>query len=275
MSQVWIDGALIDKNDAKVSVFDHGLLFGDGVTEGMRVYGGSVFRLAQHLDRLFAAADTTALKLTMTRADFAAAITATLAANGRTDGYIKVVVTRGAGTLGLDPRKCEPQVVVIAEDVVPFPRELYHVGLDVVTASVRWPLPHPVGTLSRVAGVMAKREALQAGCLEAIVLDAAGSVVGGAESDLAAVYGSTQRLPNRGGVTQQFVAELAERAGLTVVVSGLTRDDLRMADELFLVSAEAELIGVRSLDGSKVGAGGEGPITRQLREAYRAATRGV
>ncbi|MFO0851221.1 MAG: aminotransferase class IV [Gemmataceae bacterium] len=275
MSQVWIDGALVDKNDAKVSVFDHGLLFGDGVTEGMRAYGGSVFRLAEHLDRLFASADAIALKLTMTRPDFAAAIAATLAANGRADGYVKVVVTRGAGTLGLDPRKCEPQVIVIAEDVVPFPRELYAVGLDLVTTSVRWPLPHPVGTLSRVAGVLAKREALQAGCLEAVVLDAAGSVVGGAESDLAAVYGNTVRLPNRGGVTQQFVAELAERAGSTVVVGGLNRDDLTAADELFLTSAEAEQIGVRSLDGSKVGGGGEGPITRQLREAFRAATRGV
>lgn len=274
MSQVWIDGALVGKNDAKVSVFDHGLLFGDGVAEGMRAYGGSVFRLAEHLDRLFASADAISLKLTMTRADTAAAIAATLAANSRADGYVKVIVTRGAGTLGLDPRKCEPQVIIIAEDVVPIPRELYAHGLDVITASVRQPVPHPVGTLSRVAGVMAKRESLQAGCLEAIILDTAGTVVGAAESDLAAVVGSVMQVPVAGGVTQQFVAELAVRAGLTVEVRPLTPDDLRAADELFLTSAEAGVVGVRSVDGSQIGGGGEGPITRRLREAFRAATRG-
>lgn len=273
MSQVWIDGALIDKNDARVSVFDHGLLFGDGVTLGMRVYGGAVFRLADHLDRLFIAADGIGLKLNLDRDDFAAAIRATLDANGRADGYVKVLVTRGAGTLGLDPRKCEPTVVVIAEDVGPYPRELYAVGLDVITATTR--RSHSIaGTLSRVANVLAKAEALRAGCLEALMLDADGTVAGGSETDVAAITARTLRTPDGGGVMHRFVAELADQAGLSVTVGPLTVADLRSADELVLTSTEAEVLAVRSLDGGAIGAGGEGPISRQLREAFRAATRG-
>jgi branched-chain amino acid aminotransferase len=273
MSQVWIDGALVDKNDARVSVFDHGLLFGDGVTVGMRAYGGTVFRIAEYLDQLSDSAGQIRLKLTLSRDDFASAIRATLAANNRADGYIRVIVTRGAGTLGLDPRKCEPTVIIIAEEVAPFPRELYAVGVDVITAERSRPVEIP-GTLSRVANVMAKAKALTAGYLEALMVSDDGLVLGGSETDVAVVTGRTLRMNEGGGGVHRFVAELAAQAGLTVTVGPLPLVELQAADEVFLTSTEAELIGVRSVDGRPVGAGGEGPVTRRLREAFRAATRG-
>src|SRR4051794_6860479 len=167
MNLVWIDGRLVDKNDARVSVFDHGFLYGDGAWEGLRAYAGTPFRLRDHLANLACSADAIGLRVPLSADDLAAAVTQTLRANNRVDGYVRVIVTRGAGTLGLDPRKCEPTVIVITEEIGLSPRELADHGLDVAVLDA--PRPHPPGTLlSRAGFVAAKAAALRAGCFEAL-----------------------------------------------------------------------------------------------------------
>jgi branched-chain amino acid aminotransferase len=271
-SKVWIDGKLYDKNDAKVIVFDHGLLFGDGVWEGMRAYDGRVFKLREHLDRLFRSAELLSLTIPETSEELAAAVAATLQANNRSNGYVRVVVTRGPGTLGLDPRKCEPAVIVLAEDVVEYPRELYDAGLDVVLVpATRYESSDR--TLSRAGVVQAKVEALKAGCLDAILYDSGGAVLGSTDGAVFAVMDG--RLFTSAGtqVAQSVVVAEATAAGLSTA-GALTRDHLASApDEVFLASTAAEVIAVRSIDGQAIGPGREGPITRQLRDLYRTAVR--
>ena len=179
-SQVWIDGKLVDKNDAKISVFDHGLLFGDGVWEGMRAYDGRVFKLREHLDRLYRSAELLSLTIPVTSDELGSAVTATLQANHRSHGYVRVLVTRGPGTLGLDPRKCEPQVIVIVDDIALYPKELYENGLEVITSSFTRNHPNAINprikSLNYLNNILAKIEAIRAGCLEAIMLNHKGEV---------------------------------------------------------------------------------------------------
>ncbi len=278
MSVVWLDGELVDKADAKIGVADHGLLFGDGVTADMRAYGGRVFRLAQHLDRLHAAADDIGLSLPVAGSDLASAIDATLKANNRADGFVKLVVTRGAGPLTLDPRKCVPVMFILAEEAAPFPRELYDCGLDVTVQQVTWRSADCyLGGSGRLGP---KRTALANGCLEALVTDKDDSLAGGSETDVAVVAGGVLRFAP-GGPTHDAVADLAESLGLAVerdaVIplpevppAGVTTLGM---DEVFLTSAAAQVIGVRSVLGRPVGAGGEGPVTRRLRREFAAMVR--
>jgi branched-chain amino acid aminotransferase len=275
-SKVWIDGKLLDKNDARISVFDHGLLFGDGVWEGMRIFGGRVFKLREHLDRLRASAAAVGLALPLSADELASAVETTVKANARTEGYVRLTVTRGAGTLGLDPRKCDPSFIIVAEDVVPYPREVYDAGLDVVLSEVRLPdprsVPPGVRTLNSLPHVLAKLGALRAGCLEALMMDSDDWIVGGSETDLALVRdGELWFAP--GGVIHNAIADLARSVGPTSTGSRIHRDLVDQAYEVFLTSAEAEVIAVRSVDGRPVGSGREGPVTRKLRELYREATR--
>ena len=275
-SKVWIDGKLFDKNDAKVSVFDHGLLFGDGVSEGMRAYGGRVFRMADHLDRLYQCSATYLfLTVPMTRDELAAGIGEVLAANGRTDGYVRVVVTRGPGTLGLDPRKCEPSVIIIAEDVVDYPRELYDTGLEVITTLAAGSIPG-VTLLSRPADVWAKATALRAGCLDAVLYNWRGELLGSTDGSVFLVSHGWLNTHVGTHVAQRVIQdEVSVRLGVVAGFSGgaYTRDDLLKADEVFLVSTAAEVIAVTRIDGQPVGSGQEGPVTRRLRELYREAVR--
>ncbi len=267
MSLVWLDGELVDKADAKVGVADHGLLFGDGVTADLRAYGGRVFRLPQHLERLQAAAASVGLTLPVAGDELAAAINATLKANSRTDGFVKVVVTRGAGPITLDPRKCSPVTLILAEEAVPVPRELYADGLDVVTVPVPW--APPADLLSAGLRAAAKGTALRAGCLEALLVLPDGTVASGSETDVA-VVGPVSVKFAPGGVTHDAAAELVNGAERLPV----HRADLATAREVILTSAAAEVVAVRSIDGKPVGDGAEGPVARRLRQEFAAMTRG-
>jgi branched-chain amino acid aminotransferase len=216
------------------------------------------------------------LTIPLTNEELASAVAATLQANHRSYGYVRVVVTRGPGTLGLDPRKCEPSVIVIAEDVVPYPREVYDAGLDVVLSAVRCPeprsLPPGTRTLNSLPHVLAKRDALRAGCLEALMMDPDDWIVGGSETDLALVKDGEVRFAP-GGVIHDIIADLARSVGPTSTGRWICWDLVNQADEVFLTSAAAEVIAVRSIDGKPVGSGREGPITHRLRDLYREAVR--
>ncbi len=273
-SRAWLNGDLVDKLAARVSVYDHGLLYGDGVWEGLRLVAGTVYRLADHVALLTAAAES--LFIPLPKIDLTAAVTAAVAANARRDGYVRVILTRGPGTLGLDPRKCDPQLAVLVDDVVPFPAELYGHGLHVVTArSVRLdpanPL-HRVRSLSHGHMVLAKAEALRAGCLDAVLLTTAGTVAGCTEGHLFAVAGGTLRTPPAGGafppdVLRAVVLETAAGQAIAVEEADLFPADLLAADELFLAGTSGGVIAVGRVDGTDVRGGGEGPVTKAVRAA--------
>jgi len=266
-----------------VSVFDHGLLYGDGVFEGLRSYAGRVFRLDAHLDRLFASARAICLEIPLTKEAVAQAVTDTLAANGLTDGYVRLVVTRGAGSLGLDPNKTKhPQVIVIADTISLYPREFYDKGLRIVTAATQRTqsaaLSPRIKSLNYLNNIMAKLEGLQAGCVEALMLNHKGEVAE-CTGDNIFVVRSGRLLtppPDAGileGITRNAVMELAGAAGIDCREQTLVRHDLYTADECFLTGTAAEVIPVVEIDGRKIGAGGPGPLTRRLTDAFHALVR--
>jgi branched-chain amino acid aminotransferase len=275
--KVFISGKLYDKDDAKISVYDHGLLYGDGVFEGMRSYGGKVFRLEQHLERLWNSAKAIALEIPMSRPAMAKAVNDTLAANGIADGYIRLVVTRGAGSLGLDPnRTSNPQVIIIADHIVLYPDDLYQNGLEIVTASTM--RNHPaalsprIKSLNYLNNILAKIEGLQAGCIEALMLNHKGEVAECTGDNVFLVRGGKVFTPPTDagileGITRDVVIELARK-------TALTRHDFYVADECFLTGSAAEVIPVVKVDRRKIGAGVPGPITRDLMERFRRLTRG-
>ena len=280
--RVWINGKLFDKSDAKVSVYDHGLLYGDGVFEGIRVYHGKVFRLKEHIDRLYDSARAIWLEIPMTREDMTRAVEETVKANEKKDGYIRLVVTRGPGTLGLDPRKCEPQVFIIVDDISLYPRELYENGLEIITAAtIR---NHPaalnprIKSLNYLNNILAKIEAIRGGCLEALMLNPEGKVAECTGDNVFVVKHGTIRTPplDAGileGVTRNAVIELARKAGYTVREEALTRHDVFTADELFLTGTAAEIIPVVKCDGRPIGGGKPGPVTKKLRELFQQLVR--
>ena len=272
--KVWISGRLYDKQDAKISVYDHGLLYGDGVFEGLRSYGGKVFRLDEHLRRLWESALAIRLQIPIEREALAQAIVDTLAANKITDGYIRLVVTRGAGTLGLDPnRTSDPQIIIIADHISLYPAELYEKGLEIVTVSV--PRNHPaalsprIKSLNYLNNILAKIEGLQAGCSEALMLNTRGEVAECTGDNIFLVRGGQLRTPpvDAGileGVTRDAVIELARDARIEVREMTLTKHDVYVADECFLTGTAAEVIPVVKVDSRMIGRGEPGPITRDL-----------
>jgi len=281
--KIYINGELFDKADAKISVYDHGLLYGDGVFEGMRSYGGKVFRLSDHLDRLWKSAKAICLEIPMTQEAIAAAVNETLAVNNIKDGYIRLVVTRGAGTLGLDPNKTsDPQVIVITDFIELYPDELYENGLEIITAStIR---NHPAALSSRVKSlnylnnILAKIEGLQAGCIEALMLNHKGEVAECTGDNIFLVTKGELLTPpiHAGileGITRQAVIELAEQQGIEVHEIGLTRHDVFVADEVFLTGSAAEVVPVVKIDNRTIGTGKPGPITRDLQDRFRKLTR--
>jgi branched-chain amino acid aminotransferase len=281
MSRVWINGQLIDKIDARISPFDHGFLYGDGVWEHLRVCHGQPYHLAGHLQCLEQSTDSLGIALPHSRDELAAAITTVLAANERTNGYVRVIVSRGPGTLGPDPRKINPQVLIIAEEYQPFPRELYGHGLHAVTVPISPFTPEkqpPVRTLGQPHLVQAKRLALQQGCLEAILLrgSTSGPVIGLTEGilflvkDFALIIAEGQPRD----VTGHAVAALAASCVQTVVEYEVHTEDLLAADECCVAGAACGVIGIVQVNGQKIGSGTEGPITRMIRDRYQADTSG-
>ena len=281
-TKVWINGTLFDKLDAKVSVYDHGLLYGDGVFEGIRVYSGRVFKHREHIDRLYESAKAILLTIPITPDEMIKAVEDTVQANKKIDGYIRLIVTRGAGTLGLDPRKCDPQVIVIVDDISLYPRELYENGLAVITSSYIRNHPNALNprikSLNYLNNIMAKIEAIRAGCLEAIMLNHKGEVAECTGDNLFVVKGGILKTPPTDagileGITRNFVIGLAKKAGVPFQEAPLTRHDVYIANEVFLTGTAAEVIAVTKVDERMIGGGKQGPITAKLREAFTKAVR--
>jgi len=283
MTKVYINGKLFDKADARISVYDHGLLYGDGVFEGIRIYAGKVFRLREHLERLYDSAKAIALEIPLSREQMTEAVLHTVQVNNKKDGYIRLVVTRGAGSLGIDPRKTtDPQVIIIVDDISMYPPELYENGLEVITSS--YVRNHPnaleprIKSLNYLNNILAKMEAVRAGCLEAIMLNVHGEVAECTADNIFLVKRGVLKTPpvTAGileGITRDFVLELARGAKIPAQEVTLTRHDVYTADECFLTGTGAEIIPVVKCDGRVIGTGKPGPVTRQLRERFHQAVR--
>ncbi|MFM8251393.1 MAG: branched-chain-amino-acid transaminase [Planctomycetota bacterium] len=281
--KVYISGTLYAKEDAKISVYDHGLLYGDGVFEGMRSYSGKVFRLTEHLDRLWDSAKAIWLEIPISKQDLARAVYETLAANQITDGYIRLVITRGAGTLGLDPnRTSHPQVIIIADHIALYPAEFYERGLEIVTAStIR---NHPaalsprIKSLNYLNNILAKIEGLKAGCVEALMLNQKGEIAECTGDNIFLIrHGELLTPPVDAGIlegiTRNAVMEIAGNNGIVVREIPLTRHDVYIADECFLTGSAAEVIPVVKVDNRSIGDGQVGPITKKLRTLFHELTR--
>lgn len=281
--KVYINGQYYDKADAKISVYDHGLLYGDGVFEGMRAYSGKVFKLAEHVERLYASARAIHLTIPIDRAAMARAVEDTLALNGLSDAYIRLVVTRGAGSLGLDPRKTtDPQIIVIADSISLYPAELYEHGLKIVTAGTIRNHPQALNprikSLNYLNNILAKIEGTNAGCLEALMLNHKGEVAECTGDNLFLVKRGEVHTPSIDsgileGITRDAVIELARGEGLKVVERRMDRHDVYTADECFLTGTAAEVIPVVECDGRAIGDGVPGPVTKLLLEKFHRLVR--
>ena len=281
--KVYIGGKLFDKADAKISVYDHGLLYGDGVFEGIRSYSGRVFRMTEHVDRLFDSAQSIHLKVPISKAEMARAIDDTLAANKLVDAYIRVIVTRGSGSLGLDPRKTtDPQIIIITDAISLYPPELYESGLKIVTAGTLRNHPSALNprikSLNYLNNIMAKVEGTNAGCLEALMLNHKGEVAECTGDNIFVVRRGQVHTPplDAGileGITRDAVIELARGAGYPVFERSMDRHDIYTADECFLTGTAAEVIPVVECDGRSIGAGTPGPITKDLLQRFHALVR--
>lgn len=280
---IWLDGKWYDRETAMVSVYDHGLLYGDGVFEGIRVYGGKIFRLTEHLDRLYDSAKAIWLTIPMAKQEMVEITEEAVRRSGIAEAYIRHVITRGEGDLGLDPRKCpQPSIIIIVDTIKLWPEEVYETGLRVVTAGT--PIPHReslsprVKSLNYLAHILAKIEGIQAGADEVIMLDAAGAVAEGSGQNIFVVKNGRIRTPPPyagilKGVTRDVVIELAIQAGYDVQESMLNRYDVYTADEAFFTGTASEVVAIRQVDGRLIGAGKSGPVTRDLRTRFQALVR--
>jgi len=279
--KVHINGELVDKEDARISVFDHGLLYGDGVFEGMRSYAGKVFRLEEHLERLWQSAAALQLEIPGNKQQMAAAVMETLVANDIQDGYIRLVVTRGVGTLSLDPNSCDqPQVIIITDFITLYPDECYQDGMEIVTA--RTIRNHPqaldprIKSLNYLNNILAKIEGLEAGCVEALMLNHHGEVAECTGDNIFIVRDQQLLTPpcEAGvlhGITRATVMELAREDGIPVEETTMSLDDLYGADECFLTGSAAEVVPVIKVDENMIGEGTPGPITRRLTDLFHLA----
>lgn len=277
--KVNINGTLYAKEDARVSVYDHGLLYGDGVFEGMRSYGGQVFRLEQHLHRLWDSAKAIWLEIPVTQEALAATVTATLSANDIQDGYIRLVVTRGAGTLGLDPNlTSDPQVIIITDHITLYPDEYYENGLKIVTVATRRNHPDALNprikSLNYLNNILAKIEGLQAGCVEALMLNHRDEVAECTGDNIFLVKSGCLVTPATDagileGITRQAVLDLAQEAGMEVREPTIKLDDVYQADECFLTGSAAEVVPVVQVDDCQIGTGTPGPVTCDLMKRFR------
>lgn len=282
---IWIDGTYYDRASAKVSVFDHGLLYGDGVFEGIRVYNRRFFRLAQHVDRLYASAKGVWLEIPLAKAAMHRLLEEAVAKSGLEDAYIRLVVTRGVGDLGLDPRKCaKPSIICIVDTIQLWSQDRYDKGLTALTAATpihhRESLSPRIKSLNYLSHILAKVEGIAAGVDEVIMLDAQGYVAEASGMNLFAVANGTLKTPPPyagilRGVTRDAIIELARDATYGVEEVPLNRYDLYTADEMFLTGTAAEVVPVTKLDGRVIGTGKPGPTTQELAKRFKAlATRG-
>ncbi len=279
---VYIDGKLYPQDQAKISVFDHGLLYGDGVFEGIRIYHGKIFLCQEHIDRIYEGAHCLCLNIPLSKAEMRAALYETVRANKLQNGYIRLVVTRGAGTLGLNPYRCpKASVIIIAATIQLYPPELYEKGLDIITVAV--PRAHPetlnprVKSLNYLSNIMAKIEAINAGVEEAVMLNHQGLVSECTGDNIFIVKNGAVITPPPTatilvGCTRNTVLELARKARLPAREENLQRYDLYSADECFLTGTAAELIPVVKIDGRPIGSGQPGPVTLRLLKAFHKFT---
>ncbi|MFH1022367.1 MAG: branched-chain-amino-acid transaminase [Planctomycetota bacterium] len=282
--RVYIDGKLVPREKAVVSVFDHGLLYGDGVFEGIRAYGGRIFRLGEHVRRLYDSARCILLKIPLAPAAMEKAIRDTLVANRLKDGYIRVVVTRGVGTLGLDPDRCpRPSVIIIVGHIAIYPAEVYEKGLDIVTVPTlrnhAAALSPRVKSLNYLNNIMAKIEGKNAGTVEALMLNPSGFVGECTGDNIFIAKDGVVRTPPPWegilkGITRGAVMELVRKRRIPLVEEPLTRYDLFVADECFLTGTAAEVVPVVRIDGRVIGEGRPGPVTKRLLADFRRLVRG-
>jgi len=280
--KIYIDGAFYPESEAKVSVFDHGLLYGDGVFEGIRFYNGRVFELEAHLDRLWDSSRAICLTLPLSREEMTEAVLASVRENGLQDGYIRLVVTRGVGTLGLNPETCKrPSVIIIAASITLYPEELYLRGLDVITCGTRRIAPGAfspqVKSLNYLNNVLAKIEAVQAGAGEGLMLNEQGYVAECTGDNIFILKRGTLFTPpisagGLRGITREVVFKIAAELGIAVREPEMTRYDIYTADECFLTGTAAEIIPVISLDKRLIGNGKPGPQTARLIARFRELT---
>jgi branched-chain amino acid aminotransferase len=281
--KIYIDGKFCSERDAKISVFDHGLLYGDGVFEGIRAYNGRVFKLKEHIDRLFYSAKAILLDIPMSHAAICRATVETIRANKLKDSYVRLIVTRGIGTLGLNPRSCKkPGVIIIAGKIQVYPAGLYNRGMEIVTVptvrNLHSSINPAIKSLNYLNNILAKIEANNAGVEEAVMLNSEGYVAEGTADNLFIVKNGALFTPPLSagalyGITRGTVIELAEQSGVKVSEPNLTRYDLFNADECFVTGTGAEIMPVVKIDGRVIGAGKPGPLTRKLVEEYHALTK--
>ena len=284
MSLIWINGQWHDRDSATISVYDHGLLYGDGVFEGMRVYGGRPFRLEEHLDRLYDSAHAIWITVPMTREEMGRVTVEGIARAAISEGYLRHVVTRGVGDLGLDPRSCpRPTVFIIFDTIRIWPRERYEKGLAMISAATPMPdreaLSPRVKSLNYLPHIMAKLEGIHAQMDEVLMLDRGGYVAEASGMNVFIVRRGVVTTPPAWtgvlrGVTRDLVLGLATEAGFVVHEEPINRYDVYTADEAFLTGTAAEIAPIRSLDGREIGAGPIGPVTRNLMGRFQALTRG-
>ena len=280
--KIYIDGQYLDEANAKVSVFDHGLLYGDGIFEGIRAYNGRVFKLKEHIDRLFYSAKAILLNIPLSHAEIMRAVVDTCRQNGIRDGYIRLLVTRGVGGLGLNPNRCKkPSVIVIADKIQLYPAEMYERGLDIITVptvrNLHSALNPAIKSLNYLNNILAKIEANNGGCEEAIMLNSEGYVSECTGDNIFIIKDGQMFTPPLSagalyGITRGVVMELARLSGLPVSEPNLTRYDMFNADECFLTGTGAELIPVVKIDGRVIGTGKPGQVTKDLVTKYKALT---
>ena len=272
--KVYLNGELVDKESALISVFDHGYLYGDGVFEGIRAYNGIIFKLREHLDRLYRSAHMIMLEIPLAKVKMQEAVIATMKANNLKDAYIRVVVSRGEGDLGLDPRKCKnPNVVIITDKIVLYPQELYEKGMEIITVPTRRNIPEAINpqikSLNYLNNILAKIEAINSGYQEAVMLNHDGLVVECTGDNIFILKENVLLTPPAylgalKGITRDTVIELARKKGIEVKEDVITRYDLYNAQECFLTGTAAEIVPVVKIDGRVIGNGKPGKITLQL-----------
>ena len=276
--KIWLDDKLVDEADAKISVFDHGLLYGDGVFEGIRIYNHRIFEEAAHIDRLYESARAIRLSIPMDKTELVEAMRQTVKANEVENGYIRLIVSRGVGTLGLNPFVCtHPMVIIIASNIQLYPEELYEKGMKVISASVvrnhPLALPPQIKSLNYLNNILAKIEALDNQLMEAIMYNHEGYVAEATGDNVFIVKNGVIHTPpvsagSLEGITRNVVIKLARSEGFELVEKNLTRFDLYVSDEFFLTGTAAEVIGIVDIDGRSIGDGQPGPITKLLRKKF-------
>jgi branched-chain amino acid aminotransferase len=282
--RIYINGKFYEKENAKVSVFDHGLLYGDGVFEGIRSYKRLVFKLKEHIDRLFESAKSIMLTIPLAKEQLIKAVIATLKENKLDDAYIRLVVTRGEGDLGLDPRKCRGMatVIIIADKITLYPKKFYDEGLKIVTVPTVRNLPEALNpqikSLNYLNNILAKIEAANAGCDEAIMLDSLGYVAECTGDNIFTVKGGHLYTPPQcmgtlRGITRDSVIEIARKSRISVHEHVITRHEVYISDECFLTGTAAEVIPVVMVDGRLIGSGKPGKITLALIKKFKELTK--